>query len=475
MKLLEGLDTLRSEIFGAPLAALSALFVLLALFTIPSVLLERRGRPTAALAWVFSLFAFPFFGVLAWWTFGRIRLERKRRKTQKRRRQFTAQRGSPSPSGATCFDQMFPERAFTDSIFTLYEQDLTLLADGHQFFPALRRELQAAKSTIHLLTYIFTLDDTGESILEILKERAQRGVKVRVIVDTIGSQGAVRKLRKRIESFGGELAVFIPSRLGPLKVANVNFVNHRKIIIVDGRKAFIGGMNIANEYEQEWRDLMVRGGPWVAHTLEHIFLEDWYFATSHALPTPPPPADPPKGSEVAVIASGPDTEPWLFDSFFLLLTQAKKRIWIVTPYFIPNSAILEALRTAAGRGVDVRIILPRDSDVRLVAWAARSYYRALVQAQVKILEARGPMIHAKALLIDDDLVSIGSANIDSRSLNYAFEVNFFARSRPLAVELKAYLSALAADSVEIDAQVLAQKSVATKLAESAAHLFSPVL
>lgn len=475
LPLLEVLDRVRANFLETPLAALGALFLLLSVATMPSVLLARRGRPTAALAWILSLFAFPFAGVLAWWVFGRTRLERKRRKSKKRRLQYTAKKGSPSPSGATCFDRLFPERALADAVFTVREDDVTLLANGPRFFEALRRDLRAATHTIHILSYIFCIDETGESILQILEERARAGVKVRVIVDTIGSSGAVRALRKRITGFGGEFAVFIPSRLGPLKVANVNFVNHRKLIVIDGSLAFVGGMNIAREYEFNWHDLMVRGGRPVAHALEHIFLEDWYFATGEALDTPPRPPEASSGADVALVASGPDTEPWIFDGFFLLLTQAQKRIWIATPYFIPNSAILEALRTAAGRGVDVRIILPGKSDVRIVTWAARSYYRQLVDAKVRIFEFGGAMLHAKALLVDDDLLSVGSANIDSRSLSFAFEVNFFARSKDTSARLEEYFVELMRTSIEMNSTALAQKGVLTKLAESAAHLLSPVL
>lgn len=379
------------------------------------------------------------------------------------------------PAGTTCFDRFFPDRALSDAVFTVREDDVTLLTDGPRFFEALRAELRGAKRTIHILSYIFRVDETGESILKILEERAKSGVRVRVVVDTIGSSGSVRALRKRITAFGGEFAAFIPSRLGPLKVANVNFVNHRKLIVIDGTSAFIGGMNIAREYEHNWHDLMVRGGQPVAHALEHIFLEDWYFATGQALDTPPRPPESPSGVDVALVASGPDTEPWIFDGFFLLMTQAQERIWIATPYFIPNSAILEALRTAAGRGIDVRIIVPRDSDVRIVTWAARSYYRQLVDAQVRIFEFKGSMLHAKALLVDDELLSVGSANIDSRSLSFAFEVNFFARSGETNRQLSEYFQGLMSGSSEIDARSLEQKSLMTKLVESAAHLLSPVL
>jgi cardiolipin synthase A/B len=270
--------------------------------------------------------------------------------------------------------------------------------------------------------------------------------------------------------------VFLPSRWFPLTAPRVNFINHRKIAIIDSAIAFTGGMNIADEYYRPWRDLMVRIEGYGALALEHVFLEDWYFATGIAVPDPSPsPRCDALGADLAIVASGPDSEPWILDAYFMAVTQAKERVWIATPYFIPNQAMMEAFRTAAGRGVDVRIIVPRSSDVAIVEWASRSYYKDLLEAKVRILEYQGPMLHAKALLCDESLISVGSANMDSRSLKLSFEVACFASDERASRLLHAWLSDLQKGAEEVTVEAMARKTTLQKLAESVAHLLSPVL
>ncbi len=234
-------------------------------------------------------------------------------------------------------------------------------------------------------------------------------------------------------------------------------------------------MNIAREYEHAWRDLMLEiRGP-AARSLHHVFLDDWYFATDETLAEPDTAAALPGGSDLAVVASGPDTEPWIHDAYFLAITRAQRRVTLVTPYFIPSQALVTALRTAAGRGVDVRVILPSVSDVTLVKWASRSYYRHLVQAGVRIFEYQGPMLHAKALVQDDDLLSVGTANVDSRSFGLSFEVSCFIDSAEMNRELSVWIADILLVSQEADLKSLDGKGTMQKLAESAAHLLSPLL
>jgi cardiolipin synthase len=178
---------------------------------------------------------------------------------------------------------------------------------------------------------------------------------------------------------------------------------------------------------------------------------------------------------VAVVASGPDSENWIHDAYFTALTQANRRIWLATPYFIPTQPLLAALRTAAGRGVDVRLVVPAVSDVLLVRWASRSYYRLLVSAGVRVLEYQKTMLHAKALLVDEDRASVGSANLDTRSLRLSFEVGCFLASSELCEELADWFESLFAHALPITDESLNAQPVRYKLLESAAHLMSPLL
>lgn len=452
------------------------IFELLALISIPSVLLKRRGRPLPALAWLFSLVALPVFGVVAWWAFGRTRIERRLRPHVQRKRAYVEQHGSPSHDPKTRFTGLLPARAQGEYAFSTSGNHVELLTDGVEAFPALERALFDAKESIHFLIYIFRLDETGQRLCGLLADKARQGVAVRVLVDGFGSQSTVQKLRKLLTPHGVQFGVFLPLRLRPLHAPRFNFINHRKIVVVDNRVAFSGGMNVGAEYEHSWRDLMLRlEGPSVAG-LNHIFLEDWFFATRQAIHDPVRFSLEPRsgGCDVAIVSSGPDTEPWIHDAYFMAFTRAETTLWIVTPYFIPTSPILTALRTAAGRGVDVRLIVPHLSDVTIVSWASRSYYPLLVEAGVRIFEYRGRMLHAKALVMDG-ICSIGTANIDHRSMRLNFEVCSFINSPVMARSLLVWMEELMAGSLEMDRARLQKVGKLQSLLESAAHLMSPLL
>jgi cardiolipin synthase A/B len=471
-----GLDFGTGSGRAALLAALwsVATFELVALLSVPSVLLHRRGRPSAALSWLLALFALPALGTFLWWAFGRTRIEKRRRTTAAKRREFAELRGNFGRPGATPFDRLFPERAFGDGVFTSACNRVSLLADGPAFFSAVEARIRAARHSIHITVYIFRNDATGQRIWQLLEERSRAGVKVRVLVDGFGT-GRSGWLVERAAATGIQLAVFLPERFRPFYAPRVNFVNHRKIVVIDNEVAFTGGMNFAAEYAGTWRDLMIQvQGPSVG-ALEYVFFEDWYFATSEVLEAPPLSCESTLGLAVATIASGPDSEPWILDAYFIFITQATTRVWIATPYFIPSPPVVEALRTAAGRGVDVRVIVPARSDVSVVAWAARSYYRNLLEAGVQIFEYQGPMLHAKALVQDERLLSVGTANIDSRSFRLSFEVSCFVESEALCQDLSLWLTGLMDDSTSVTLSDLEQKGTLVKLVESAAHLFSPIL
>lgn len=462
---------------GRVVLALFSVLVLVALLTVPSVLLRRRGRPAAALSWLLALFALPGFGVLAWWAFGRTHLERKKRRRARKHRAFAQARAVPGLQRGTIFDRQMPRRAQGECVFPSRGNRMRLLLDGPDAYAAMEEAIAGARSTIHIAMYIWQNDTTGRRIRDLLVERARAGVQVRVLVDGFGSRGFMRRLGKPLLEAGARVAVFLPSRFTPFDSPRTNFVNHRKILVVDGAVAFTGGMNVGDEYAQRWRDAMVRlEGPAVLD-LQHVFLDDWYFATDELVEDDPEPEllAHAGGIDLAIIASGPDSEAWIHDAYFLSLTQAKERIWIATPYFIPGPAILAALRTAAGRGVDVRIVVPAESDVVLVTWASRSFYRMLLHAGVRIFEYGGTMLHGKALVTDHLIGSVGTANIDSRSFRLSFEVGCFFASREPNERLAAWIESLCDAATEVTLEAIARKPLTQKLAESVAHLGSPLL
>lgn len=476
---MEAFSELTELLRGASAEAILQTLVILelaALASVPSVLLRRRGRPTAAIAWLLSLFALPALGSIAWWAIGRTRIERKLRRHLVTKRDFVERHGAPSET-TTRFDQLLPRRALGEYAFASSRNRIELLTDGARAFPQMEAAIASAERCVHMIFYIFKLDETGLRVCQVLEERALAGIRVRLLLDGFGCQKTAHAIRRRLEPSGVEVRVFLPSRIWPLYAPRFNFVNHRKILAVDGRVAFTGGMNIASDYEHSWRDLMVRvEGPAVSG-LNHILLEDWYFATGDDL------GDPSEGSElvegaateVGVVSSGPDTESWIHDAYFMAITRAQRRLTIATPYFIPTQPILTALRTAGGRGVQVSLIVPSLSDVRLVMWASRSFYKPLIEAGVRIFEYPSAMLHAKALVQDEEIASVGTANVDNRSFRLNFEVSCFINDKEIVTELSEWMDSLMSESEEITAESLERTSTLRRLGESAAHLLSPLL
>jgi len=450
---------------------------LLALCSVPSVLLRRRGRPTAALAWLLALFALPALGGLLWWAFGRTHLERKRRRRVKMALEFNRLKDGPLAPTTTAFDRLIPRRAVGTSVFPTRGNEVALLVDGARAYPEMERAIRDARESINVLFYIWQNDATGLRLRDMLVDKAKAGVQVRVLVDAFGSDKFDREFEAPLIDAGAQIAQFFPTPFDALGAPRFNFRNHRKILVIDNSVAFTGGMNIGNEYAFEWRDLMVRlRGPAVG-SLQYLFLDDWYFATSESVEDQPTqvPASVNGDTDIAVVASGPDSEHWIHDAYFTAVSRAERRIWIATPYFIPTAALMTALRTAAGRGVEVGLVVPEVTDVWLVKWAARSYYKDLLDAGVSVYEYQGRMLHAKALLVDDDHISVGTANLDTRSFRLSFEVGCFFASKTLNEQLWTWFQELKADSVQISASELDRAPVARKLLESMAHLLSPLL
>jgi cardiolipin synthase len=448
----------------------------LALLTIPSVLIQREGRPRAALSWLLAMFAVPALGVFCWWAFGRTSMARRRRRRQASTRAFLGRFGPPHSEDGTPFSDFLPRRAVGDSIFTSHGNDVTFLFDGPSAFPALEAAIEAAQKRIHVMFYIFRTDETGRRIRDLLAKKAREGVIVRLLVDGWGSPRVTGHFSAPLREAGGKVVAFNPSRRRSFYAPRLAFANHRKIVVIDEDVAFTGGMNVGDEYAYEWRDLLVRiKGPAV-RALEHVFLDDWYFASDDEVPhveyaTPVRAGN----TACAVVVSGPDRDSYIHDAYFTLFARAKRRIWIVTPYFIPGDAITTALRTAASRGVDVRIVLPEQSDVIVAKHAARSYYPELVSVGVRILEYRGGMLHAKALVIDEEVCTAGTANVDTRSFRLSFEVSCLLFDRDKNREVSSWCEGLMSNAHQITMVECATRSIGQKLLSSGAHLLSPLL
>ena len=460
-----------------------------ALIRIPSVLVKRRGRPMAAMSWILCMRSIPVIGMLLWWLLGRRHLERRRRRKRQAHdticKSLEVLRHSLEPPPVSRADEIFPlanvPAAMADSVFEpTGGNDVTVL-DSKVAFDVMAEDIRAARHHVHALFYIWKADETGRRFRDLLVQKAREGVEVRVLCDAIGSPVLRGSFFRPLRKAGAQVAQFLPPRLLS-RSPRLNFRNHRKILVVDGEIGVISGFNIGDEYRLRWRDVGLRiAGPAVDQ-LQEIFADDWYYATDENLVDPTyfchfkTDLGSQNGAVCAAVTSGPDSDFMaIHDAMFVAINRTEKQLYVTTPYFIPSRPIMAALRAAKYRGVDVRLMLPALSDLRLVRWAARSYYQELLAVGVRIFEYQPSMLHAKVMVFDDDLAVLGSANLDNRSFRLNFEVSCFVHSAKLARELTDRFETNLRDCVEIDALEFEQRPWSVQLLDGAAHLFSPLM
>ena len=467
---------------------------LLAFIMILRIVLQRR-EPTATLAWVLGILLLPYVGVLMYLLVGRRRLTRQVRKRLARAaalephlaRLGTGIADLTAPAAPDHYCK--PEEREIALVSNLMGRRLPtcgnhvqLLPDANQTYQALEEAIRTAKDHVHLLYYIYEQDETGARFRELLTEKAKEGVTVRLLVDGVGSFGVDTFMNPMVQA-GGYFAEFLP--VGNLsRHWHPNLRNHRKIAVIDSHIGFTGGVNIGDEYTGRkrrvghWRDThMCIRGPAVHH-LQEVFTEDWFFATGEDLISERwfPEQQAVGNDMVQIIASGPDTETQpMHRIFFTAVTSAAERVFLTTPYFVPDQAMLVALETAAMRGVDVRLLLPRKSDMRLVDHAGRSYYDELLQSGVKIYEYSSGILHAKSMVIDERWATVGSANMDVRSFQLNFEVNAAVYGPDFANQLAALFQRDLTQAQQITLEDIKRKPLMARMKESLARVLSPVL
>jgi len=364
-----------------------------------------------------------------------------------------------------------------------------LLINGENKFPEVLQALRDAKNHIHIEYYIYEDDEIGRAIEQTLIQKVKDGVTVRFIYDDFGSSSIRRKLVKRLKA--GGVKVFPFSRVLFIALANrLNYRNHRKIIVVDGCTAFVGGINVSDRYINNskhpdklyWRDTHLRiDGPGVQY-LQHIFLCDWNFCANESIKPSavyfPPIKDLPViGNKVMQIAaSGPDSDtPTIMFSLLQAINLATKEILITTPYFIPDESLVIGLTIAALSGVSVKILLPGISDSWLVNIAGRSYYQELLKVGVEIYQYNRGFIHSKTMVTDKSMAIVGTANMDNRSFDLNFEVNALVYDTAIAAQLRDVFFEDLKGSEKIDAVLWSKRPWYKQLLEQAARLISPLL
>lgn len=424
-----------------------ALMVIVALAAIIHVLMDNR-QPAKTMAWVLVIGFIPVIGLVFYLFFG-INHRKERIISQGQMDELT-KRSMLSFVGQHNF--RVPERQkplvdlFVNQNLALPFKDnrIDIMTDGYAFFPELLKDIAEATHHIHINIYIFEDDALGRLVADALMTKARQGVKVRLIYDDVGCWRVGNRFFEQMREAGVEVVPFLPVHF-PSFTSKVNYRNHRKIIVIDGRIGYIGGMNIARRYvSDKWRDTMLRVQGGVVYALQRAFLVDWYFV-DHTLITDriyyPPVSEEltAKNHQLVaqVVTSGPMARyPEIMQGFVRIILAARRYIYIETPYFLPNEPILFALKTAALAGVDVRLMCPLYSDARFLDWASRSYLREIHEAGAKIYLYEPGFLHSKLLISDDSLVSCGSTNVDFRSLENNFEANVFVYDEGTALRLK---------------------------------------
>lgn len=358
-----------------------------------------------------------------------------------------------------------------------------VLTNGSETFPAILEAIEAARHHIHLEYYIFNEGKVGNQLAEILREKARKGVEVRLIYDDFGSWGLRNDFIKELRKTGIECHAFLPVRLHRF-ASRVNYRNHRKIVIVDGQTGFIGGLNIDDRYLYGdpdlgfWRDTHLQIHGQAVAGLQNIFLNDWHFASDTRLDEQKffPVVTSPGNALIQIVSSGPDSD-WesIMQLFFYLIANAKKSVYISSPYFFPNESILTALVTASLSGTDVRIILPSRSDSKLATWGSFSYFEQLLEAGVDIYLYNNGFTHSKVMIIDDIAASVGTANLDIRSFSQNFEATALLYDKESITKLKNDFENDLQQCNRITYDAFEKRPRHHKIYESTARLFSPLM
>ncbi len=480
--------TIKGGIFGQ-----LSLIISLCVIFIGFVIFFENRHPTQTLTWLVVLGSFPVVGFIFYLLFGRnYRKERIYRKKYFLDKQ--AYLRIEKEIGFRTEERLQEMDVHQQNLFRLAEKignspisfgtSSTILTNGNETFSCILTALKKAKHHIHLEYYIVRHDDIGQQIKDVLIEKAQQGVKVRFLYDAVGSWQLSKRYIHEMRQAGIEIVAFGPVRV-PVLNSKFNFRNHRKIIVIDGNIGFVGGLNIGDEYLGKnpsigfWRDthLMVKGE--AVRSLQLIFLQDWYYMTNSSFLTADyltPIAEDNSHGGVQLIAGGPDNEWSVIKSiFFSMMTSATKSIWIASPYFIPDEDILSAIKIASLSGIDVRILVPNKPDKRIVFHASRSYFPDLMDAGVRIYEYEKGFMHSKLLIVDSEIASIGTCNMDMRSFHLNFEVSAFLYKTKSTKKLASiYLKDLK-DAVELDMETFNKRHVGYRILESTSRLLSPLL
>ncbi|WP_430788548.1 cardiolipin synthase [Virgibacillus flavescens] len=468
-----------------------AVYFLIVLSVCYKLMLENRS-PYKTLLWMYAIFFLPVVGYVFFIYSGQLQV--RGHLFQNEGEDYTKYFNDSNSNEKTVFSQwekMSQNERFISNIIDKdikfpvnFHSETSVLKNGQETFTAIKGSLIYAQEYIHMEYYTFRDDQIGQDIINILIDKSKQGLEVKVIYDAFGSIKMSKKTIRKMKEAGVDMACFLPIKHGFFN-QKINFRNHRKIIVVDGVTGFAGGLNIGDEYLGRnpnigfWRDthLMIKGE--AIRSLHEIFFKDWSYLKKQSLNSDRYPITQRTSADdggVQVVASGPDTNQGIMNElYFNMISSAQRSLWIATPYFVPNKDIRTALLMAAKKGVDVKLIVPEVSDGFLTQYATRSYFNELLNNGIHVFLYQKGFMHQKIMIVDGQYASIGTANVDFRSLNLNFEVNVFLYHTSSVTDLVDNYKEDLEESYKVNMDNYEQRGIIVQTKESFARLFSPVL
>ena len=470
---------------------LTVLIHIINLLTIVYMVFKEKRSANSIIAWTLILYIAPFIGFIVFLLVGRkinksnmfgiknaeIRVLEKYDRQVKERSQVPV-------------ENMDMIMALETIDYSPYRNDneVCMYSDGKEFFDALLKSLNKAKKSINIEFYIFKNDDIGTKILNVLEEKAKEGVEVRLLYDSVGSRSLNRNVLNKLINEGGKVGEFFPSWLKFINI-NMNFRNHRKIVVIDNNVGFVGGFNVGDEYLGKdskfgyWRDTHIKFTGSAVNDLNLRFLADWRYATKEEVSLEEIFEANEENSNsnnvgMQIVSSGPNlSDKYEIKMAYLKMIQkAKKYLYIQSPYLIIDNSISDSLKLAAASGVDVKIMIPGKGDHPFVYWANLVYAGDLIKEGIRVFHYdKNAFLHAKTVVIDDEVCSIGTANMDTRSFELNFEVSSFIYSEKIAKEQKYEFENDMKMCEELTLEKYQNRSRIVKIKESLSRLFSDVL
>ena len=473
------------------LSILLTIYILNFLVLVVIICFERRD-PVVSLAWLLGFTAVPVVGFLVFLIFGTGLKRKTAKKYAEKWRMNVDLSEKLSIEEERIKAKEYIKLPYGDIVSYLINvnnsiptqgNNVEIFTDAEEKFEALIHDMENAKESINLLYFIIRDDAIGNKILEILSKKAREGVKVRFLYDDMGSFFTRRSMFDELKKSGGKVCTFFPIKLN--SYSKINHRNHRKIVVIDGSVGYIGGINIGDEYFgvkklSPWRDTHIRiVGPAVRY-IQKIFSLDWMFSTGEDLSLSiakyfPKCDEQPENQYVQIACSGPDTkEEAIKFAMIKMINDAHEYVYIETPYFVPDQSFMNALKTAALSGVDVRVIIPGLPDKRYVYYSTESYIGELLDAGIRVYKYRG-FIHSKMIVSDGEISTIGTTNIDIRSFQLHFEINAFVYNKEIADECTEIFKYDIKNSDEVTTQSYKVRGIKQKFCEGFFRLFSPIM